>query len=58
MSLANGVLKQVTHDIVKNGVMLSLSKHCVVGLCARVFDKLRLTIPLHLFSFHLQSPRI
>jgi hypothetical protein len=33
--------------------MLSLSKHGGQGLCARVFDRLRLTVPL--LSFHIQS---
>jgi hypothetical protein len=33
--------------------MLSLSKHGGQGLCARVFDRLRLTVPL--LSFYLWS---
>jgi hypothetical protein len=48
--------RKVQHDIIKIGVMLSLSKHSGRGLCARVFDRLRLTGPL--LSFHFQSSQL
>ena len=53
--LAGEVLKQVTHDNLKNGCHTEPVEVWRAGLCTRVFDRLRLTGPLCHLTFRVQG---